>query len=231
MEGRTKGQQMHDKPPQPISQPLSDSRSTDASDVAAVDAKTTNGVSYAVEINGSGASQTSQPSRNCTVLRSVGDLMRQRRKFACVYADPPWLIGEGNELFVKAFSQLPIPSLVEGAAHLHLWASNDSLIAAIQVMENWGFRFSGCLVCLNSDGRAGRYWLDSHDYLLLGTRGDLPLMESSLPSWIHCDREPNGCPSPRIRDLIERASPGPYLELFGRYPAMGWTTVGGLIGD
>jgi N6-adenosine-specific RNA methylase IME4 len=225
---------MHDKPTQPISLPLSDTCSTDASNATTTVTRATKGVAFAGEITVPGVSPISQPfvsEQNCTVLRSVGDLLRQGRKFACVYADPPWMIGEGNELFVTAFSQLPIPSLVEGAAHLHLWASNDSLLAAVQVMENWGFRFSGCLVCINSDGRPGRYWLDSHEYLLLGTRGDLPLMESTLPSWFHCDREPNGCPPLPIRDLIERASPGPYLELFGRYPAMGWTIVGGLIGD
>lgn len=223
---------MHDIPSQPIRRSLNDTCSSDAPNVAARDTAAANGDAICVEINSPGALPTSRALQNCTVLRSVSELLRQgRRKFACIYADPPWMIGEGNELFVTAFSQLPISSLVEGAAHLHLWASNDSLLAAVQVMENWGFRFSGCLVCINSDGRPGRFWLESHEFLLLGTRGDLPLMESSLPSWFHCDREPNGCPSPRIRDLIERASPGPYLELFGRYPAMGWTVVGGLIGD
>jgi MT-A70 len=226
---------MRDKPTQPRRLPFSETRSTDTSNVTTTETREAEGVVFAGEFTAQGVSPSTQPTvaaRNCIVLRSVGELLEQRgRKFACVYADPPWMIGEGNELFVKAFSQLPIPSLVEGAAHLHLWASNDSLLAAVKVMENWGFRFSGCLVCINSDGRPGRYWLDSHEFLLLGTRGDLPVMESCLPSWFHCDREPNGCPSPRIRDLIERASPGPYLELFGRYPAMGWTIVGGLIGD
>ena len=225
---------MHDKPTQPTSLLFSKTRSTDTSSATTTETREAEDVAFAGDFTVAGVSPISQPlvaEQNCTVLRSVGDLLRQGRKFACVYADPPWMIGTGNELFVTAFSQLPIRSLVEDHCHLHMWASNDSLLAAVQVMENWGFRFSGCLVCINSDGRPGRYWLDSHEYLLLGTRGDLPLMESTLPSWFHCDREPNGCPPPPIRDLIERASPGPYLELFGRYPAMGWTIVGGLLGD
>lgn len=169
------------------------------------------------------------PSGTCTIVTSIYQLLEQGRRFACVYADLPWLIGDDNQQFVTAFSQLPVNQLVEEHAHLHLWATNDSLFAAKQVMENWGFEFKGCLVCLNSDGRPGNYWVEAHEYLLLGTRGGLPLMEHTLNSWMRSDRDQAGRASERVRKLIERVSPGPYLDLFGRQRANGWTICSNLL--
>ncbi len=169
------------------------------------------------------------PSDTCTVVTRIDQLLEQGKRFACVYADLPWLIGDDNQQFVTAFSQLPVNQLVEEHAHLHLWATNDSLFAAKSVMENWGFEFKGCLVCLNSDGRPGNYWVEAHEYLLLGTRGGLPLMEQTLNSWMRCDRDQAGRASERVRKLIERVSPGPYLDLFGRQLANGWTICSSLL--
>lgn len=162
---------------------------------------------------------------------SIADLVASGSKFACIYADPSWPSSAGAEAevdglgsFIHALSEQPIGELAEAHAHLHLWADDDSIFAAKTVMENWGFEFKGCLLCLNRQGRPGDYWIQAHEYLLLGVRGSLPLMERTLNSWMRACREPDGCPPERIRKLIERVSPGPYLELFGRRPATGWTT-------
>lgn len=224
---------MHDKPTQPINLPLSDTCSTDASNATTTVTRATKGVAFAGEITVPGVSPISQPfvsEQNGTVLRSVGDLLRQGRKFACVYADPPWMIGEGNELFVTAFSHLPIPSLVEDYCHLHMWATDDSLFAAKAVMEAWGFTFKGALICLNTLGRPGNYWVEAHEYLLLGVRGGLPLMERGMNSWMRACREPDGNSPDNIRRLIERVSPGPYLHLFGQKPISGWTVYSSMAG-
>ena len=194
----------------------------------------TKGVAYVGEITAPPISPTSQPfetERNCTVFRSVGELLQQNgRKFACVYADPPWMIGEGNELFVKAFSQLPIPSLIEDHCHLHIWATDESLFAAKAVMEVWGFTFKGALICLNTLGLPGDFWEEAHEYLLLGVRGGLPLMERGMNSWMPACREPDGNSPDNIRRLIERVSPGPYLFLFGHKPISGWTVCSAMAG-
>ncbi len=163
------------------------------------------------------------PIATCTIVHRVDKLLEQGKRFACVYADLPWLIGHDNEPFVTAFSQLPVHQLVEEHAHLHLWATDHSIFAAKKVMENWGFKFKSCLVCLNSEGLPGNYWVEAHEYLLLGTRGGLPLMEQTLNSWMRSDRDQAGRASECVRELIERVSPGPYLDLFGRQRAKGWT--------
>jgi N6-adenosine-specific RNA methylase IME4 len=166
---------------------------------------------------------------NCTVVPSLDELLAAGSKFACVYADPPWTGGDDNLHFVNALNELHVELLVEDHAHLHMWASDDSLFAAKQAIENWGFEFKGCLLCLNSNGRPGNYWVEAHEYLLLGVRGGLPLMERKLNSWMRSDRDQAGIPSGRVRKLIERVSPGPYLDLFGRQRASGWTIYSTLL--
>ncbi len=166
----------------------------------------------------------------CRVISSLDELMAGERKFACIYVDAPWIDEQDNEVFAKVLGQISVELLIEDNAHLHLWASNDSLFFAKQAMENWGFAFKGCLLCLNSVGKRGDYWVEAHEYLLLGVRGDLPLMERTMNSWMRCDRDQAGCPSPRIRKLIERVSPGPYLELYGRTLASGWTIYSSTLG-
>ncbi|MCA9130427.1 MAG: hypothetical protein KDB22_25235, partial [Planctomycetales bacterium] len=49
------------------------------------------------------------------------------------------------------------------------------------------------------------------------------LMERRLNSWMRAPRESDGNPSERIRKIVERVSPGPYLQVFGSKKASGWT--------
>lgn len=166
---------------------------------------------------------------DCLVIRD-SEQIGTGGKFACVYVDPPWLeTPEENEQFVGALAAIPVELAVEENAHIHLWARDISLFAAKQALENWGFVFQGCLLCLSPEGKAGEHWVEAHEYLLLGVRGELPLMERTLNSWMRAPREPNGSPSERVRKIVERVSPGPYLELFGRKKVSGWTIHSTLI--
>ncbi|PZR91011.1 MAG: hypothetical protein DLM68_03990 [Hyphomicrobiales bacterium] len=45
-------------------------------------------------------------------------------------------------------------------------------------------------------------------------------------SWFECARGGHSAKPEQVRAMIERASPGPYLELFGRLRADGWTVFG-----
>ena len=72
------------------------------------------------------------------------------------------------------------------------------------------------------------YWRVSHEYLLLGVRGSLTFRDHTLPSWIQAHRTVHSRKPGVVRTLIERASPGPYLELYGReeLPDSAWTVYG-----
>jgi N6-adenosine-specific RNA methylase IME4 len=113
-------------------------------------------------------------------------------------------------------------------AHLHLWTTNGMLRDAFDVLDAWGFTFKSCLVWIKGDIGMGNYGRVSHEYLLLGVRGNLTFRDRTLPSWIKADRTIHSRKPAVVRTLIERASPGPYLELYGREELhdSAWTVYG-----
>lgn len=182
------------------------------------------------------ATEAAPVVENCQMVPTISELLH-RHKYACVYVDAPWPVGgepgagdKAIESFAIALGQQPIQELVEDHSHLHMWATDESLFAAKAVMESWGFVFKGALICLNTLGRPGNYWVEAHEYLLLGVRGGLPLMERGMNSWMRACREPDGNSPDNIRRLIERVSPGPYLYLFGHKPISGWTVYSSMAG-
>jgi len=166
---------------------------------------------------------TVSPVTDCLVTSDLEQLLAAGQKFGCLYADPPWLGGDENKTLLAKLRKMPIEMLMGMDAHLHLWATNDSFFYAKRALEHWGFELKSCLLCLNSEGRPGDYWAEAHEYLLLGVRGNLALQEHGLKSWVRSQRDSAGTPADRIRKLIERVSPGPYLELFGRREVSNWT--------
>jgi len=54
--------------------------------------------------------------------------------------------------------------------------------------------------------------------------------DATLRSWFECARAEHSAKPEPVRGMLERASPGPHLELFGRRPAAGWTVWGEQVG-
>jgi N6-adenosine-specific RNA methylase IME4 len=71
----------------------------------------------------------------------------------------------------------------------------------------------------------------AHEFLLLGVRGSLTFQDRSIPSWIQAPRTVHSRKPAVVRELIERVSPGPYLEMYGReeLPSSAWTVYGNQI--
>lgn len=130
---------------------------------------------------------------------------------------------------VEEISALPVPALSADACHLHLWTTSAILFEARTVLEGWGFRFGGLFVWTKNQLGCGNYWRNGCEFMLLGVNGDLPFQDRSVANW-HCgDRGEHSAKPEHVRALVERVSPPPYLELFGRRPAHGWVVFGNQI--
>jgi len=115
------------------------------------------------------------------------------RKFATIYADPPWQYGNNGTrgaatdhyetMSVEEIASLPVSSLVEDNAHLHLWTTNAFLPRAFEVISAWGFTYKSCFVWTKPHIGMGNYWRVSHEFLLFGLRGKAPFQSHSLRSW------------------------------------------------
>lgn len=158
-------------------------------------------------------------------------------RFGCIYADPPWRYSNQatrastsnhyETMTVAEICALPVRNLAARDAHLHLWTTNAFLFDAPAVFEAWGFEFRSSFVWCKRQLGIGNYWRNSHEILLTAVRGDAKrFADKNLASW---DIEPRGAHSAKpdgVRHMLRRASPGPYLELFGRSSAEGWTVWG-----
>lgn len=180
----------------------------------------------------------SRPSQLPTIVRNLAELRDNGLRYSTVYADPPWPYSNtaargaaGNHystMSLKAILAEPVRDLVADNAHLHLWTTNAFLRDAFEVIAAWGFRYKSCLVWVKPQLGMGNYWRVSHEFLLLGVRGNLAFHEKTIRSWQLARRTVHSRKPFLFRGLIERVSPGPYLELYGReeQPANGWTVYG-----
>jgi len=176
-----------------------------------------------------------------TTVSNLESLLSAGQRFGAIYADPPWAYDNESSraaavdhypvMSVDEICNEPVRDLAEPNAHLHLWTTNSFLPDAFQVIDAWGFAFKSCLVWIKHDIGMGNYWRVSHEFLLLGVRGKLTFRDRTLPSWIQARRTFHSRKPGIVRSLIEKVSPGPYLELYGReeLPNSSWTVYGNQI--
>lgn len=176
------------------------------------------------------------PTGDSGFIRDFSPLIQAGNRFGCIYVDPPWQYGNQatrastdrhyGTMTVDEICSLPVGELAADRSHLHLWTTNGFLFECPRIMEAWGFTYKSCFVWVKRKIGIGNYWRVAHEFLLLGVRGAVPFAKKNLRSWEMLDRAKHSAKPPQVRGFIERASPGPYLELFGRRRVKGWTVWG-----
>ena len=142
--------------------------------------------------------------------------------FATILVDPPWPLQSGEKHYrtmsLARIMALPVGSLAARDAHLWLWTTNALLPTAYEVAEAWGFTVCSPLTWVKFRlGLGGRYQLrNATEQLLFCTRGKAPLGSRSQPTWFNAPVTEHSRKPAEQFAIIERVSPGPYLELFAR---------------
>jgi N6-adenosine-specific RNA methylase IME4 len=138
-------------------------------------------------------------------------------------------------LAVDDIARLPVGELAEGDAHLYLWIPDEVLIEGVgaTIVRAWGFEPGRVLVFWEKPGFGlGTFPRPQHEALICAKRGQLDYRirwAGSVHRWRFTyvggarqhSRKPEGA-----MDLIEQASPGPYVELFARRHRLGWDVWG-----
>ena len=184
--------------------------------------------------------QASSRNRQRIAGGNVADLMQFTRngpKMGCIVIDPPWPIAGAvppyMDVHVDALKALPVDELAAERCHVHLWTLPNSYHrSAYEIVEHWGFRgVSEFVWCKPQVGR-GHYWRMSHEILLTAVQGENDRFDDGgLRSWIEAPRGRHSEKPDAVREMIERASPGPRLELFARKLVPGWFAWGHEIAD
>ncbi|MGH9106360.1 MAG: MT-A70 family methyltransferase [Acidimicrobiales bacterium] len=188
----------------------------------------------------SGNSLEGQPSLN---------VLSVEQPFGTVLVDPPWRfvnrtgkvapehrrLSRYETLTAKEIASVPVADLMADRSHCYLWVPNALLADGLMVLENWGFVYKANLVWHKvrkdggSDGRGvGFYFRNVTELVLFGTRGKLRTLgpgRSMVNLFATRKREHSRKPD-ELYGMIEACSPGPFLELFARYPRAGWAGWG-----
>ncbi|MEC3979639.1 MT-A70 family methyltransferase [Amycolatopsis sp. H20-H5] len=143
--------------------------------------------------------------------------------FRTILADPPWKThqerGAGNHynlMSLERIKAMPVNALAAENAHLWLWVTNATLREGYDVAEAWGFTVRSPLTWIKFRLGMGHWLRNSTEHLLFATRGKAPVNFRSQPTWINAPVQDHSHKPEEQYALIERVSPGPYLELFAR---------------
>ena len=171
-------------------------------------------------------------------------------KYRTIVADPPWQYRKAAEggphsrrwaedvyptMPMAEIINLPIREHAEDEAHLDLWVTNPRIcgdrnshdgITPFDILAAWGFEYKTMLTWVKPIG-LGSYFRGATEHVLFGVRGRLPIEPSSRESnVITAPRGEHSAKPQAFYDLVERVSPGPYLDLFARCQRFGWDTWG-----
>jgi N6-adenosine-specific RNA methylase IME4 len=166
-----------------------------------------------------------------------------RALYRTIVADPPWeydrAAGLGSTraaadnyptMTPAEIRHLPVAEYAATNAHLYLWVTNLKLdeADAFGIVRAWGFRFVTMLTWhkLGSPGM-GWYFRGDTEHVLFGVRGKAPIDPAiRVSNHFAASRTGHSVKPDRFYEMVERVSPGPYLELFARRRRYGWDVWG-----
>lgn len=153
-------------------------------------------------------------------------------------ADPPWRYGNTATRAAAQghYDTLTIPQLcgeellpngtnlvkdvilpkTTTPAHLYLWTTAGHLPDAFRVMEAWEFTYKTYLIWVKPQMGMGNYFRISTEIVLFGIRGGMRTQDMGLMNYFTAKRGKHSAKPQKFYDLVAKASPGPYLEMFAR---------------
>jgi N6-adenosine-specific RNA methylase IME4 len=166
-------------------------------------------------------------------------------RYRTIVADPPWhydsarITTTGKQRRAEAIAHypsmvdddlaaLPISDLAEDDAHLYLWVTCPLLFRAEPIARAWGFEYRS-LITWHKLGTLGMgfHFRNQTEHVLFCVRGNLPIPPQRRERNIFsAPKSAHSAKPEAFGDLVERVSPGPYLELFARRQRLGWDTWG-----
>jgi N6-adenosine-specific RNA methylase IME4 len=170
------------------------------------------------------------------------------RKYRVISADPPWRFatrsakGEHKSpqrhygcLSLADLKSLPVQDVAEDNAMLFLWATWPLIQDALDLIDAWGFTYSGLAwEWIKYNPKTGKYAFcggygtrKNLEPCLLAKRGrGLPRRDASVRDFILAPRREHSRKPDEQYSNMQRLYDGPYLELFGRQHWAGWDVWG-----
>lgn len=177
-----------------------------------------------------------------------------KKKYGTILADPPWQFANRTgkmapehkrlnryaTLTLQEIKEVPVSLAADESSHLYLWVPNALLLEGLQVMEAWGFQYKTNIVWHKirkdggPDGRGvGFYFRNTTELVLFGIRGRLRTLKPGRTqvNIIRSMKREHSRKPDELYEIIEKCSPGPYLELFARGNRKKWDQWGDQVND
>ena len=166
------------------------------------------------------------------------------KKYKVIYADPPWNESGGGKIKrgadahydlmkTKDIIQLPVHDLADENCHLYLWVTNNHLIDGLKVMQAWGFKYKTMITWTKDRFGLGQYFRGITEHCLFGVKGTLPYKvdpntgkRQQGVTGFFAKRTVHSRKPQEMRDMIEKVSYSPRIELFAREQHYGWDVWG-----
>ena len=166
--------------------------------------------------------------------------------YRTLYADPPWNETGGGKIKRGADAHYSlmktkdiialkdeVEELTDENCHLYLWVTNNHLQDGLDVMKEWGFRYVTMVTWTKDRFGLGQYYRGITEHCLFGVKGKLPYKVDDITGkrmqGITGFTAPRGKHSRKpveMREMIERVSYEPRLEMFAREYTDGWDVIG-----
>ena len=173
-------------------------------------------------------------------------------KYRTIVVDPPWPYDDGwpgwgmtreersalpyPSMTLTEIGALPVRDLITPEGYVFLWTTNRYLEDAFGVVRGWSLVPRQVLTwCKPPRGKGpGGMFATTTEFVVLAqrigprshARGQRTLGERIDASWFQWPRGEHSAKPEAFLDMVERVSPGPYLELFARRNRLGWDTWG-----
>ena len=162
-------------------------------------------------------------------------------------ADPPWHyeLRKDDEthrsrapygtMSVAELMNMPVGLWAENDAHLYLWTTNAYMAEAHQIAKSWGFDVKTIITWLKGRIHGGRlvehmgtgnYYRGSTEHIIFARRGKLEVRNHDATTAFIAPRGEHSEKPAAFYDMVERMSPGPYLDVFARKQRFNWDTFG-----
>ena len=162
-----------------------------------------------------------------------------------IYADPPWNESGGGQIKRGAdkhyslmktaeIKNLNVKEIAKDNSHLYLWATNNFLPDALEVMKSWGFNYKTSITWVKDRFGLGQYYRGQTEHCLFGVRGSIPYKvinnkRQQGVTFFKADRTRHSEKPQEMRDFIEKVSDREgfkKIELFAREKHIGWDVWG-----
>ena len=151
-------------------------------------------------------------------------------KFRTIVADPPWsknqTSGSANSyggainhyplMTLDRIKAMPVADLASENAHLYLWVTNSNIDEGLEVVRAWGFRYISVFHWIKPKLGIGNYLRNASETCIFAVRGKLPPKCRTQINWLISYPTVHSEKPREFISVVERVSPGPYLELFCR---------------